>query len=411
MQGKKRANGEGSWDTCNRGKIKYYRYRIYDNTGKVHAFYGKTRKEAEQKYKSYLSKNPIYSSDEIQTLSFYLYVSNWLNNWRKKNISPKTFDYYEQLIENHIKNMEVANLQIYSLNSKNQKEVKRLFQEAVNKEKNKSASFNNGIYTILSQVCKYGVNNSDFSFNYMNGVEKLTEKDVNSKRKIKKSLDYDQVMCLWKEMTKKNTEGNIINGKEDTYVYGINSYALLFCCFTGLRWGEVSRLEWSDIKKTENNSYYIVIDKQFVNIKDRDQNSNNNYKYITKYPKEEKIRYIPLSNKSLEILDMVKKRFPENYNNEHLIFSTTNNPVGSANAGRTLKSMCKAANLPILTPHELRHTFASILLNQDTKNLYAVSDLLGHSTPDITYKAYIDIFEKTKMDTIKIFDNMKKGEE
>ena len=68
--------------------------------------------------------------------------------------------------------------------------------------------------------------------------------------------------------------------------------------------------------------------------------------------------------------------------------------------------MCKAAKIPEVTPHELRHSFASILLNEDEDNLYTVSALLGHSSPDVTYKAYIDIFEKNKMDTIKIFDKI-----
>lgn len=55
---------------------------------------------------------------------------------------------------------------------------------------------------------------------------------------------------------------------------------------------------------------------------------------------------------------------------------------------------------------QLRHTFASILLNQDEKNLYTVAELLGHSSPDVTYKKYIDIFEKNKIDTINIFDKL-----
>ena len=56
----------------------------------------------------------------------------------------------------------------------------------------------------------------------------------------------------------------------------------------------------------------------------------------------------------------------------------------------------------------LRHSFASILLNEDEKNLYAVSDLLGHSSSDVTYKRYIDIFEKNKINTISLFDNIDK---
>lgn len=62
--------------------------------------------------------------------------------------------------------------------------------------------------------------------------------------------------------------------------------------------------------------------------------------------------------------------------------------------------------MPIISPHVLRHSFASILLNEDEKNLYTVSDLLGHSSTDVTYKKYIDIFEKNKINAVKIFDGL-----
>lgn len=68
--------------------------------------------------------------------------------------------------------------------------------------------------------------------------------------------------------------------------------------------------------------------------------------------------------------------------------------------------MCKRAEVPIISPHVLRHSFASILLNEDEKNLYTVSDLLGHSSTDVTYKKYIDIFEKNKINAVKIFDGL-----
>ena len=169
--------------------------------------------------------------------------------------------------------------------------------------------------------------------------------------------------------------------------------------------------EWRDIKKTETGSSYIIVNKQYVLIKDRDNNSDKSKKYITKYPKEEKVRLIPLSSQCIEILEKVKNRFPELYKPNNLIFSVTGNPASDSNARKTLHKLCLAAGVPLVSPHELRHTFASILLNEDQQNLYAVSELLGHSTPDVTYKAYIDIFEKNKIDTIKLFDNMKKGEE
>jgi integrase len=240
----------------------------------------------------------------------------------------------------------------------------------------------------------------------MENVDKLTENDVKTKKKEVHALNYDEVMKLWDEMLRKNEKGNVINGKVGTYVYGIGAYALLFCCFTGLRWGEVSCLRWEDIQQS-GDSYYFKVDKQFVTIKDRGIKGYNGYKTIETSPKSEKSeRYIPLSKKAKGILDLVADRFPEHYKSKHLIFSTTNNTYSNSVANRLLKVMCIRAEIPIVTPHALRHSFASILLNEDEKNLYAVSDLLGHSSSDVTYKRYIDIFEKNKVNTINIFDNL-----
>jgi len=70
--------------------------------------------------------------------------------------------------------------------------------------------------------------------------------------------------------------------------------------------------------------------------------------------------------------------------------------------------MCRRAGLPHVTSHELRHSFASVLVNEDEQNLYTVSKLLGHSSSDVTWKRYIHVFEKNKANTVNIFNNLNK---
>ena len=406
----RRANGEGCWQERTINGTHYYVFIISIN-GIQKSFYGKTRKEATLKYNKHLEKSTIISTKKIQIMTFSEYANKWLFEWRKQNLSPKTVDYYDYAINQYIKKTKLYNMQIGTINAKSPKEIRKIFQDAVNTNKNYSKSINNSIYTVLCLVSKYGFTMADFVCNYMDGVDKLTERDVETKTKTKRSLTYDQVMKLWSEMEKLNTEEKRINGKPGTYVYGMNAYAILFCCFTGLRWGELSRLEWNDIKETKNGTNYIIINKQYVYIKNRDDKATTSKKYITKYPKEEKVRLIPLSSQAQDILIKVKERFPELHKPNNLIFSATGNPIADSNARKTLHKMCLATDVPLISPHELRHTFASILLNEDQQNLYAVSSLLGHSSPDITYKAYIDIFEKNKLDTIKIFDKINKTDD
>ena len=400
----KRANGEGSWSTKTINGNQYQCYRISID-GKQKSFYGKTKKEALEKYKNY-KPTPIIDKGNKDT--FYDYCHRWLFDYKKDKVRPRTFDYYDFVIENFIKDTKLGFYPIVKLNLLGQKDCRKLFESHLHNYLDKSKSTLDGIHTVLNQVCKYGVTYEDFPRNFMLGVDKISEKDVSVKKKEITALNYDEVMQLWKEMLRKNEEGNVVNGKIGNYVYGVGAYALLFCCFTGLRWGEVSRLEWQDIHQ-DGEVWYFKVDKQYITIKNRDENSSEKYITISDKPKSEKSeRYIPLCDEAKEILRLVAERFPQHHKDNHLIFSTTNNPYSASTANRLLKAMCIRAEVSIVTPHALRHSFASILLNEDDKNLYAVSDLLGHSSSDVTYKRYIDIFEKNKMNTVDLFSQIKK---
>ena len=47
----------------------------------------------------------------------------------------------------------------------------------------------------------------------------------------------------------------------------------------------------------------------------------------------------------------------------------------------------KGIDIPIYTPHQLRHTRASIWVNSG-KNIYAVAKVLGHANLDMLQKRY-----------------------
>ena len=401
----RRSNGEGSWSKVEIHGNEYYMYRVtIDSTRKT--FYGKTKKEALEKYKNY-EESPMVEKD-YQHLTFYSYAHNWLVDYKKNKVKPKTYDYYDFLIESFIKDTKLGDATIKKLNASSSKVVRRIFQSHFNQFIDKSKSTLDGLYTVLLQVSKYGVEYQDFSHNFMTGVSKVSEKEAGTKKREIKSLEYDDVLKLWNEMQRKNTPDNIVNGKIGNYVYGIGAYALLFCCFTGLRWGEVSALSWQDIQE-QDGRYFFRVDKQFITIKNRENDSDLQRRTVISTPKSKKSnRYIPLNSRAKQILDMVQERFPTCYEPSHLIFSRTNNPLDASSVNRLLKAMCIRAGVPIISPHALRHSFASILLNEDEKNLYEVSDLLGHSSPDVTYKRYIDIFEKNKATTVDIFDKLDK---
>lgn len=389
----------GSWGKKTISGITYVRFtKTYD--GKKKDFYGRTKVEVLDKIRQFEKTAVKVINSPWQKETFYEYAIDWLFQYKSRRIKEKTLDYYEMIIENYIKDTPVGDMQLMFINRSSPRTIRQMFQQALYDVANQhSLSTVKGLFTTLLQISKYGYDNEDFAFELMQGVDKPQEKEVAVKKKELHAFNYEQIKRLHQEMSRKNTCEFRINGKEGTYVYGICAYAAMFSGYTGLRFGELTSLEWKDIKYIDNRAF-IYINKQYVRVRSRESDIYKTHA-ITSTPKSENSnRYVPLCDEALDILAQVTERFG---NDRRLIFSLTDSPIHNGNLNKTLKAMCRRQGLPIITCHQLRHSFASILLNEDSKSLYNVSAILGHSSPDVTYKKYIDIFEKEKIKTIDLF--------
>jgi site-specific recombinase XerD len=63
---------------------------------------------------------------------------------------------------------------------------------------------------------------------------------------------------------------------------------------------------------------------------------------------------------------------------EHLFIGQRGEAITSSGVWRTLNKYAKQAKLDDISPHTLRHTFATLLLREEDTDLVTVSDLLGH---------------------------------
>ena len=94
--------------------------------------------------------------------------------------------------------------------------------------------------------------------------------------------------------------------------------------------------------------------------------------------KSKRIRAIPLNDSALEILDLLDTEGRV----EHLFVNLqTNAPLTSVN--RVWGRLRNKAGLPHLRLHDLRHQFASFLVNSG-RTLYEVQKILGHSDTKVT---------------------------
>ena len=117
----KRANGEGSINKyIVNGVQKGWRASISagrDENGKLirKQFYGKTQKEVKQKledYKKDLSLGALPSDDKL-TLEQWYYT--WLFDYRIKDLKPKSFEKYEGIYRNYIKDTTLGKIKLKDL--------------------------------------------------------------------------------------------------------------------------------------------------------------------------------------------------------------------------------------------------------------------------------------------------------
>lgn len=155
--------------------------------------------------------------------------------------------------------------------------------------------------------------------------------------------------------------------------------AFLFGCFTGLRFSDIEKLEWQDIKKDgENYRLHVTMKK-------------------TKTP-----LYMKLNSQALAWLPEKGESAPTDRVFEGL-------PTLTA-IERHLQNWGKKALVEKhFTFHTSRHTFATLMLNNGV-DIFTVSKLMGHSNLATT-QVYLELLNKTRDDAVDRLSEIFKGVE
>ncbi len=153
------------------------------------------------------------------------------------------------------------------------------------------------------------------------------------------------------------------------------------CLFAGLRISEALGLTWEDV------------DLETGHLRIRHQLNRNG--------KRVRLKTVT-AQRDVVVMDALaallrRHRLASRYSKaSEPVFSTSSGTSMSArNAGRALTRVSKSADLQGVTPHALRHTFASLLIAQGRDPVF-VADQLGHSSPAITLRVYAHLFRAAK---------------
>lgn len=152
--------------------------------------------------------------------------------------------------------------------------------------------------------------------------------------------------------------------------------AFLFCCFCGLRFSDVQKMKWKELKYGQDGLIQLE----------------------TTMKKTRQELYLPLSDNAIKWL-------PERGDSEDndLVFSSL--PRQACHANQPLKTLIKKAGIKKhVTFHVARHTFATLTLSYGA-DLYTVSKLLGHTKVQTT-QIYAKIIDENKRKAVNLIPKL-----
>lgn len=145
--------------------------------------------------------------------------------------------------------------------------------------------------------------------------------------------------------------------------------------YTGLRWGELAGLHGPDVDVRRRR---IAVNRNAVLVGSR---------IVVGTPKSHELRTVPLPRflaEQLQVPDGIMFPAPDG--------GYRRPPRASSSRRSWWKSAIEVAGIPLLTPHDMRHTAASLAV-QAGAHVKAVQRMLGHKSAAMTLDVYSDLFD------------------
>lgn len=155
---------------------------------------------------------------------------------------------------------------------------------------------------------------------------------------------------------------------------------IFFALNTGMRLGEILSLSWRGVD----------MDRKTVTVFE----SKNDEK-----------RTIPMNASTVKMLEKMGK--VRSIKTDLVFYSSCHTKLDARNVRRDFQEAVKKAEIEDFRFHDLRHTFATRLI-QNGVDVYKVQRLLGHKTPSMTQR-YAHHYPESLRDGIDILDRVRKS--
>jgi integrase len=326
---------------------------------------GSTKKKAHDKLREIEDqlKRGVYLPDK-RIPTFKEVARDWIE-YKRINLRPSTWSVYEGHTRNHFNDLNAIKINRIST-AKIEKFIVDRQTEGMNINTLRK------ILVTLNQIMAYAVRHGFIDYSPVRDAER-----PRGQGKIK----TDDIRVLSPVEINK-----FINSAKN------QKYRVLFmlAIMSGARQGELIGLKWPDIDWLNNQ---IHIKRTF----------NNGGWYIPK--SKASIRKIDLG--SAMMVELKKWRLACPLNKLDLVFP---NDAGNVIDNSTMLKgqffpALKDAGLPRIRFHDLRHTKASIMIEQG-ENIKYIQTQLGHSSPSVTLDVYAHLMKPTNQEAAERFENL-----
>ena len=361
---KRRANGEGNIRKRKDGRWEG-RYTVGHDpeTGKaiIKNVLGKTQAEVKEKLKKAIEENVGIDYGRAKTYTVGTWLEVWMENYAKVKLRPSTYKTSQGFLKNHIK-PQIGSIPLADLTSLDlQRFYKHLLDggrvdriEAKKKPKGLAPKTVRNIHQMIGSAYNLAMEQKLVSKNPTQGcaLPKVEHKEM-------KTLTADQLSAFFQEA-------------RDSGVYELYYLDLA----TGLRRGELLGLKWTDV------------DFQHGVLKIQRAISRQNGK-VVEAPLKTKNAYrtLPMSADAIDVLMQQRRKTG---NSEWVFPSPTGGPMSPDSVLHMLQRVLKRAGLPRIRFHDLRHTFATLAL-ENGMDVKTLSAMLGHVSAVTTLDIYTHI--------------------
>ena len=371
---KRRKNGEGSIRYRKDGRWEG-RYTVGTDidTGKTlsKSVMGKSFEEVQEKLARAINEAALAANKYTDTMTLTEWMTIWYETYSKPTIRPSTADSYSSCMKNHIF-PNIGNIVLTSLTSLD-------IQMMYNKIKSSG------------RVRRTG-NITDFSLGsrVIHCVHALMHQCLEQAVKERR-IPYNPVDACKPPPNQKQEMRVIPPEKIGLYLKAADKRGLLALFFlelsSGLRRGELLALLWSDLDMA---NLTISVTKQVTGRRGE---------LVVSTPKTpNSTRTISIPREAAELLAAEHAKHP----NSPYIFPSpkTGNMYYPDSVSRLHKKLLSDAGLESIRFHDLRHTFATLAI-QNGVDIKTLSSMLGHYSAGFTLDTYAHVTDKMQREAAK----------